>query len=179
MLRSSIYRSSENLVPHFRFDHHPDSSVWLSEGFNFGIDFTGGTIIDLKFNQPVSIAEVRTRPRRAATSTMRPSSCRRTVRRQRGEVGGRRRQSARDLEEEDQRKEVMATLRAMSVTIKVLREEKVGADDRRELITNAILALASSRALIIPTSPTALSCAWHRCRPRAHPRYPHRARSLR
>ena len=29
-------------------------------GFNFGIDFTGGTIIDLKFNQPVSIAEVRT-----------------------------------------------------------------------------------------------------------------------
>ena len=29
-------------------------------GFNFGIDFTGGTIIDLKFAQPVTIAEVRT-----------------------------------------------------------------------------------------------------------------------
>ena len=28
-------------------------------GFNFGIDFTGGTIIDLKFEQPVAIAQVR------------------------------------------------------------------------------------------------------------------------
>ena len=28
-------------------------------GFNFGIDFTGGTIIDLKFEKPVTIAEVR------------------------------------------------------------------------------------------------------------------------
>ena len=28
-------------------------------GFNFGIDFTGGTIIDLKFDQPVTIAQVR------------------------------------------------------------------------------------------------------------------------
>lgn len=29
-------------------------------GFNWGIDFTGGTILDLEFNRPVTVAEVRT-----------------------------------------------------------------------------------------------------------------------
>ncbi|MBQ7723912.1 MAG: protein translocase subunit SecF, partial [Selenomonadaceae bacterium] len=28
-----------------------------TRGFNFGIDFTGGTIMDLKFAQPVGIAQ--------------------------------------------------------------------------------------------------------------------------
>ena len=28
-------------------------------GFNFGIDFTGGTIIDMRFEQPVTLAEIR------------------------------------------------------------------------------------------------------------------------
>ena len=28
-------------------------------GFNFGIDFTGGTIIDLRFEQPVTLSDVR------------------------------------------------------------------------------------------------------------------------
>jgi preprotein translocase subunit SecF len=31
----------------------------LFKGFNFGIDFTGGTILDLKFQQPVTVAQVR------------------------------------------------------------------------------------------------------------------------
>ncbi|KFE66592.1 protein translocase subunit SecF [Hyalangium minutum] len=30
-------------------------------GFNFGVDFAGGTVVELKFNQPVSAAEVRRR----------------------------------------------------------------------------------------------------------------------
>ena len=28
-------------------------------GFNFGIDFTGGTIMDLRFEQPVTLSDVR------------------------------------------------------------------------------------------------------------------------
>ena len=34
----------------------------IVKGFNFGIDFTGGTILDLKFAQPVTVAQVRTGP---------------------------------------------------------------------------------------------------------------------
>ena len=29
------------------------------KGFNFGIDFTGGTIIELRFDSPVNIQDVR------------------------------------------------------------------------------------------------------------------------
>ena len=54
----------------------------------------------------------------------------------------------RDLEE-DQRKEVMATIKSDVGDYKVLREEKVGATIGGELITNAILALVVSWALII------------------------------
>ena len=31
----------------------------VTRGFNFGIDFTGGTIIDLRFEQPVNITQIR------------------------------------------------------------------------------------------------------------------------
>ena len=37
----------------------PGIFCMFTKGFNFGIDFTGGTIIDMKFEQPVSIAQVR------------------------------------------------------------------------------------------------------------------------
>jgi preprotein translocase subunit SecF len=51
--------------------------------------------------------------------------------------------------EEDQRKEVMASLKTDVGDYQVLREEKVGATIGGELITNAVLALVVSWILII------------------------------
>jgi len=114
-------------------------------GFNFGIDFTGGTIIDLKFSQPVTIQEVRTSLAQydldgstiqlsgaASDVTASEDVMIRTV----------------DLEEE-QRKAVMASLKTDVGDYTVLREEKVGATIGGELIENAVHALVISWALII------------------------------
>lgn len=115
------------------------------KGFNFGIDFTGGTILDLKFDKPVTIAEVRTSLAKynldgatiqlsgaASDVTSSDDVMIRTA----------------DLEEE-QRKEVMASLKEDVGSYTVLREEKVGATIGGELITNAVLAMVVSWALII------------------------------
>lgn len=115
------------------------------KGFNFGIDFTGGTIIDLKFAEPVTIAEVRTSLARYDLdgSTIQLS----------GDTSGV--SSSNDVMirtvdlEEDTRKEVMASLKEDVGDYTVLREEKVGATIGGELITNAVMALVISWALII------------------------------
>ena len=114
-------------------------------GFNFGIDFTGGTIIDLRFEQPVTLTDVRSSLAQYGLdgSTIQLAGAEsgiessvnvmiRTV----------------DLEE-NQRKEVMASLTKDVGPYTVLREEKVGATIGGELITNAVLALVISWALII------------------------------
>ncbi len=114
-------------------------------GFNFGIDFTGGTIIDLKFSQPVTIAEVRTSLAKYGLdgSTIQLSGAQSDVTASEDVMI-----RTTDLEE-DQRKEVMATLKQDVGDYTVLREEKVGATIGGELITNALEALVISWALII------------------------------
>ena len=114
-------------------------------GFNFGIDFTGGTIIDLKFDRPVAIAEVRTSLARynLEGSTIQLSGQDSGV-----ETSENVMIRTTDLEEE-QRKEVMSSLKSDVGDYTVLREEKVGATIGGELITNAVLALVVSWVLII------------------------------
>ena len=114
-------------------------------GFNFGIDFTGGTIIDLKFAQPGTIAEVRTSLAKYGLdgSTIQLSGAQSDVTSSEDVMI-----RTTDLEEE-QRKEVMATLKQDVGDYTVLREEKVGATIGGELITNALEALVISWALII------------------------------
>ena len=114
-------------------------------GFNFGIDFTGGTIIDLKFSQPVTIAEVRTSLAKYGLdgSTIQLSGAQSDVTASEDVMI-----RTTDLEE-DQRKEVMATLKQDVGDYTVQREEKVGATIGGELITNALEALVISWALII------------------------------
>ena len=114
-------------------------------GFNFGIDFTGGTIIDLKFDQPVTIADVRTSLGKYGLdgSTIQLSGAQSDVTASEDVMI-----RTTDLEE-DQRKEVMATLKDDVGSYTVLREEKVGATIGGELITNAVEALLISWVLII------------------------------
>ena len=117
----------------------------VTRGFNFGIDITGGTIIDLKFSQPVTIADVRTSLGKYDLdgSTIQLSGAQSDVTASEDVMI-----RTTDLEE-DQRKEVMATLKDDVGNYTVLREEKVGATIGGELITNAVEALLISWVLII------------------------------
>ena len=114
-------------------------------GFNFGIDFTGGTIIDLRFEQPVTLTDVRSSLAQYGLDGS-------TIQLAGAESGIESSENVMirtvDLEE-NQRKEVMASLTKDVGTYTVLREEKVGATIGGELITNAGLALVISWALII------------------------------
>ncbi|WP_303842073.1 protein translocase subunit SecF [Selenomonas ruminantium] len=117
----------------------------FTKGFNFGIDFTGGTIVDLKFERPVAIAEVRTS---LAKFGLEGSQ----IQLAGAEAGVTEAENVMirttDMEEA-QRKEVMAAIKTDVGNYDVLREEKVGATIGGELITNAVLALVVSWALII------------------------------
>lgn len=117
----------------------------VTRGFNMGIDFTGGTIMDLRFERAVNINDVRAvlneynlsnstiqLSGESSSSTESENVMIRTV----------------DLEEQE-RKEVMAGLTDKLGAYQVLREEKVGATMGTELIMNAIYATIISWLLII------------------------------
>ena len=114
-------------------------------GFNFGIDFTGGTIIDLKFEQPVEISKVRDalKPFGLDNSTIQLSG-------ESSDVTAATNVMIRTVDlEEVQRKDVMAGIRENVGAYEVLCEEKVGAVIGGELIFNAVMALVISWVLMI------------------------------
>lgn len=117
----------------------------VARGFNFGIDFTGGTIIDLKFEKPVAIAQIREtlKPFGLDGATIQLSGAS-------SDVATSTDVMIRTVDlEEVQRKEVMASIRDKVGGYEVMREEKVGAVIGGELILNAVLALIISWVLII------------------------------
>ena len=115
------------------------------KGFNFGIDFTGGTIMEMRFEQPVNINQVRDvmKGYNLDNSTIQLS----------GDTASA--VEARDVMirtvdlEETERKAIMATLKEKLGDYSVLREEKVGATMGTELLLNALWATLLSWVLIV------------------------------
>ena len=117
----------------------------FTRGFNFGIDFTGGTIMDMRFERQVTLTEIRDvlKGYNLDNATIQLS----------GEASNV--ESSQDVMirtidlEENQRKEIMASLNDKVGAYTVLREEKVGATIGGELITDALMATVISWILII------------------------------
>ena len=115
------------------------------KGFNFGIDFTGGTIIELRYDAPVSITGVR--------DVMKGYGLDNSMIQLSGDASDA--TEARDVMirttdiEEDDRKAVMASLKEKLGNYVVLREEKVGATMGSELLMNAAIATLLSWVLIV------------------------------
>ena len=147
-------------LPKIRFDILKRSKLWFAislliiipgifcmftKGFNFGIDFTGGTIIEMEFQQEVTLPQVRDvlREYNLDNATIQLS----------GDVSNV--EASKDVMirtmdlEENERKAVMASLKDEIGYYTVLREEKVGATIGGELITDALMATVISWILII------------------------------
>lgn len=147
-------------LPKIRFDILKRSKLWFAislliiipgifcmftKGFNFGIDFTGGTIIEMEFQQEVTLPQVRDvlREYNLDNATIQLSGDVSNVEASKDVMI-----RTMDLEEND-RKAVMASLKDEIGDYTVLREEKVGATIGGELITDAMMATVISWILII------------------------------
>ena len=147
-------------LPKIRFDILKRSKLWFAislliiipgifcmftKGFNFGIDFTGGTIIEMEFQQEGTLPQVRDvlRGYNLDNATIQLSGDASNV------------EASKDVMirtmdlEENERKAVMASLKDEIGDYTVLREEKVGATIGGELITDALMATVISWILII------------------------------
>ncbi|MEG6585588.1 protein translocase subunit SecF [Dendrosporobacter sp. 1207_IL3150] len=114
------------------------------QGFNLGIDFTGGTLLDLKFSRPVTVTEVRAvlKEHQLENSTIQLASTEQAEAAPNVFV-------RTNVLDEQQRRTVMADLQKKLGDFEVLRVEKVGAVIGSELTKQAVLALIASWVLMI------------------------------
>lgn len=116
----------------------------LVRGFNLGIDFTGGSIMDLSFNKPVTVAEVR--------DVLKEHNLGNSIIQLESKDGA---QSAQGVLirtvviDDGVRREVMNDLKGKLGDFQIQRVEQVGATIGGELIQQAVMAIVLSWVLMI------------------------------
>ena len=115
------------------------------KGFNMGIDFTGGSIMDLQFNKTVSVAEVREvlKERDLGNAIIQLESDDSAATSAKGVL------IRTGVISDEQRQQVMADLKSKLGDFAIQRVENVGATIGGELIQQAVLAIVLSWVLMI------------------------------
>ena len=137
---------SEGLLFHFLIFLLVGVVSMLTRGFNLGIDFTGGSIIDVKFENPVTVSEVRDvlSDHKLGSSII-----------QLGSMDGQQTEESQSvlirtgIISDDQRVETMTDMTNRLGPNEVLRVENVGATVGRDLVKSAMGAVALSWVLMI------------------------------
>ena len=117
----------------------------IVKGFNMGIDFTGGSIMDLQFHKTVSVAEVREvlKERDLGNAIIQLESSDSAVTSAKGVL------IRTGVISDEQRQQVMADLKSKLGDFDIQRVENVGATIGGELIQQAVLAIVLSWVLMI------------------------------
>ena len=115
-----------------------------TQGFNLGIDFTGGTMLDLKFAKPVTVSEVRTvlKDYGLENSTLQLAGTEKVDKAPNVIIRTR-------VLDEGERKAVLQGLNDKLGKYDIMRIEKVGATIGSEMTREAIIALLLSWLVII------------------------------
>lgn len=117
----------------------------IFKGFNLGIDFTGGSIMDLQFNKTVTVAEVRDvlKERDLGNAIIQLESDDSNATQAKGVL------IRTGVISDEQRQQVMADLKSKLGEFNIQRVENVGATIGGELIQQAVLAIVLSWILMI------------------------------
>lgn len=113
-------------------------------GFNLGIDFTGGSLMDLSFNKPVTVAQVR--------DVLKEHKLGNSIIQLEGVDGAQSSQGVlirTVVIDDDQRRAVMEDLKADLGDFQIQRVEQVGATIGEELIEQAVMAIVLSWILMV------------------------------
>lgn len=116
----------------------------IFKGFNLGIDFTGGSIMDLKFNKAVTVSEVRDvlKEHKLGNSIIQLESAD-------GAASAEGVLIRTGVINDEQRREVMDDLQSKLGKFDINRVENVGATVGDELIQQAVMAIVLSWVLMI------------------------------